>query len=408
MTGKNRRGAVWAAGRALLPLAVCAAIAGLAQPVRAQTPDPQSYQRRFIRAALSAKPEILTEAAAGEHSAEITGPLCEFALQFAIRNAEMLQDDPDMIALVSAAARGAGSAGYAKCVDTLWQAFAVYPDSRSRVEILSALGMLGADSRRVVENLNQYLAAQNRLFRAGVEPDYAALSTCIAALAARGDASSIPALFSVTTAAYPDALVEAAARALESMPDDYRRFLLATIRREPPGEKLAAFRAGAHNPRFTAAEQGQIAESALDQSLELFPGGADEAQALDALRYEAALAITRLRWTDAAAMAVRHFYRAQTDFQQGGERRRFVEAIDCLAVMGTADSALALALYLGLLNAEAEKDGAYDEDIILEVVRALGAIGDKSAFDYLLYVSYVSYPAHIQAAAREALGRLRW
>jgi HEAT repeat protein len=76
--------------------------------------------------------------------------------------------------------------------------------------------------------------------------------------------------------------------------------------------------------------------------------------------------------------------------------------------MESSDAAMALALQLGLINAQTEKTGLYDEDITLAAVQALGAIGDKAAFDYLLYISYLPYPEHIQAAAKEALNRLKW
>jgi hypothetical protein len=41
-------------------------------------------------------------------------------------------------------------------------------------------------------------------------------------------------------------------------------------------------------------------------------------------------------------------------------------------------------------------------------VQSLGEVGDKAAVDYLLYMNYLAYPEHIQAAAKEALGRLKW
>jgi hypothetical protein len=76
--------------------------------------------------------------------------------------------------------------------------------------------------------------------------------------------------------------------------------------------------------------------------------------------------------------------------------------------MESAEAAQALALQLGFANAQTEKSRIYDESLILAVIKAIGTIGDKSAFDQLLYVSYLSYPEHIQAAAKEALSHLKW
>jgi HEAT repeat protein len=55
-----------------------------------------------------------------------------------------------------------------------------------------------------------------------------------------------------------------------------------------------------------------------------------------------------------------------------------------------------------------EQDAEYDADIMLAIIRALGEIGDKTAFDNLLYISSLNYPEQIQSAAREALDRLDW
>jgi hypothetical protein len=76
--------------------------------------------------------------------------------------------------------------------------------------------------------------------------------------------------------------------------------------------------------------------------------------------------------------------------------------------MGNSESAQVLALQLGYINSQAERGGEFDEDLILALIHALGEIGDKVAFDYLLYIGYINYPERIQAAARESLNRLKW
>jgi HEAT repeat protein len=108
-------------------------------------------------------------------------------------------------------------------------------------------------------------------------------------------------------------------------------------------------------------------------------------------------------------LGVRNFYRVQTDYAGGAApREKFLEAIECLGAMGTSEAAQALALQLGFFNFQTEKNGDYDEAVILALINALGELGDKAAFDYLLYVGYLNYPDRIQASAREALNRLRW
>jgi HEAT repeat protein len=381
----------------------------MAPVLAAQETILDAYERNFIRAGLSAKAGILQDAATDDRSPEFIGQLYEFALNFALRNAEILRDDPDMTALVVLASQGAGKAEFKASADTLWNIFSAYPDSLTRAEVLGALGVLGKGNVRIIENLNQFLTDQNSRYRSGMSPDYPTLSACISALGVLGDASSFPVLFAAMIAGYPDNVVRDIVKALGSIQGDYQQYLIDVIHHNPPVEKLAAFRAGMNAERFGPAERGQLAEIALEAALGLSPGNAENEAAVSALRHSAVSVLTELQWTRASPLAIRHFYRVQTDFQNGAvPRERLVEAAACLGAMGTSDAAQALALQLGRLNSQTEQSGVFDEAITLAVVQALGAIGDKSAFDYLLYISYLSYPEHIQAAAREALAHLKW
>ena len=76
--------------------------------------------------------------------------------------------------------------------------------------------------------------------------------------------------------------------------------------------------------------------------------------------------------------------------------------------MGSTEAAQALALYLQLINAQTEQGSPYDEDILLASIIALGELGDKAAFDYLLQIGYLQYTEAVKRAAKDALLKLRW
>jgi hypothetical protein len=375
-----------------------------------------SYERNFLRASLASKAGILMDAAVDDRASEFIGALYDFALRFVLESGELLKDDPDMIALAGIAAKGAGEAVYTPAAETLWQVFNLYRDSHSRVEILRALAILGKGNAGMVENLNQYLVDQTNYYRSGMVPDYPTLRACIAALAAIGDDSSYPALFSAFLASFPGSFGGEITEAMGSIKGNYLHFLVELIRRNGPAEKLAAFRLGSGNSGFSPAEKGELAETALEVSLDLFPGnsGADSRSdagwvAASSLRYESVQVLTELKWTRAAPLAIRHFYRVQTDLGNGAvPRERLLEAVNCLGAMGNSESSQVLALQLGYINSQTERGGIFDEDLILALIHALGEIGDKVAFDYLLYIGYIDYPERIQAAARESLNRLKW
>jgi HEAT repeat protein len=379
------------------------------QGLSAQEPILNSYERNFIRANLSTKAGILKDAATDERAPEFIGQLYEFAMNFALANAEILREDPDMIALTGLACRGAGEAGYKNSVDTLWKVFVSFRDSFTRSDALGALAKLGKGNKEIVGHLNMYLANQNSLYRSGMRIDYPTVSACIAALSSLGDSASFPVLFSAMSTGYPDSISREAAGALSHLQGDYKQFLIDVIRNIPAGDKLAALNAGLNDENFGAAEKGLLAEAALEISLAPAASGAENDNTLSELRYSAIQVLSDLEWTRANPLAIKHFYRVQTDYQNGrAARERFLEAITCLGSMGSPDAAQALAIQLGFFNSQTERNGIFDEEITLAVIHALGKLGDKAAFDYLLYISYLPYPEQIQVAAREALDHLKW
>ena len=288
---------------------------------------------------------------------------------------------------------------------SLWRLFLDNPDSKTGPDILIKLGSVGKGDKTIIDNINKYLMGKNLLFHSGENVDYTIISVCISALMELGDSSSYPALFSVLYAGYPEVIINEAQGALELIPGNLQQFLVNIITHNPPEEKFAAFTMGVNSDRLTVSQRGQLAELALEQGLSAVDDNID----LTAMRYSSILLLTRLRWTRANALAIRHYYRVQTDYLTNPmQKERFIEAISCLGAVGNSDAALVLCLQLGLINARTESTGAYDPEITMAIVQALGRIGYNAAFDHLLYVSSLSYPEEIQAAAREAVARLKW
>jgi HEAT repeat protein len=294
-------------------------------------------------------------------------------------------------------------------VDNLGQVFFRFHDTLIRVEAVNALAVLGKGNAMVVENLNQYLAEQNNRFLSGVPPEYPVLSACITVLGAIGDGSSYPALFSTVISGYPEAVTREAASAMEAVPGNLRQYLIGIIRRNPPEEKLAAFSLASNTRKLTGPERADMAVIALETGLDLFAGNREDAEAAANMRYAAIRTLRDLRWTRATSLVIKHFYRVQQDYSNGtASREQVVEAIACLGAMSSSEAAQVLALHLGFLNSRMERNGEYDDAVTRGAIQALGEIGDKIAFDYLLYISYLPYPDGIKDAAKEALNRLKW
>jgi hypothetical protein len=367
-----------------------------------------AYQRNFIRASLSAKPGILSDAATDSRSREFIGELYEFALQFALDNSEFLRDDPSMITLTALAARGIGTSGRRTSAETLWKIFLAYRDSYTRVEILGVLSSFGSNEV-IVRDINEFFIAQSYSFRSGNPPDYATLSACISTLASFGASSSFLALFSGLSVGYPQRINNEIQRAMESLQGNFQATILDILQRSAPAEKLAAFRLGTESERLRSPNQGEFARTALEIAMNYVPGRNESVTEINALKSAAIQVITRNRWVPASPLVVRHYYQTFDDYKNGAvSKERFLEAITCLGVMGNSEAAQILALQLSYYNSVMEFNAEYDTDIMLRLIQALGEIGDRLSFDHLLYVSFLNYPQQIQIAAREALNRIRW
>jgi hypothetical protein len=368
-----------------------------------------SYQRNFMRASLSTKADILRDAATDERAPEFIGQLYDYVLNFALQNADILREDPDLITITVIAARGLGSSAYKASIDTLWKVFSVFRDSQTRSNTLEALAVLGKGNAGVVENLNQYLANQNNLYRSGIHLDFVTLSACIGALASLGDSSSFPVLFSALASGYPDTVNRELSGALERIDGDYAGFLLSVIQKKPVQEKLTALKAGLASGRISPAQRGELAISALETTIDIPTTNSDQGMAVSALKSLAAETLANLKLAKAGPVMVKYFYQVQEDYQvKLTPKDRLIEATTWLGNIKSSDTAQALALQLGFYNSQTERTGEYDEKVVLALVTALGNTGDKIAFDYLLYVGYLAYPESIQAAARDSLSRLKW
>ena len=88
----------------------------------------------------------------------------------------------------------------------------------------------------------------------------------------------------------------------------------------------------------------------------------------------------------------------------------FIEVIKGVSVIVPIDAVSICSNCLVGMNKKKEsgKFSESDEKVVLALISALGAIGDKAAFDSLLAVTYYNYSDNVITAARNALARLKW
>lgn len=152
-----------------------------------------------------------------------------------------------------------------------------------------------------------------------------------------------------------------------------------------------------------------VSEKVISKSILLLGSSSFVSQKDILVQLEALNNLSDNKWTRASLVAVSYFQFAKKIYNQNlMTETQFESVINCLSNVSPVDAVIPLTAYLEELNRQKENETDVSSAIVLSVIKTLGAIGDKSAFDSLLAVTYLDYDESILSAARKALSGLRW
>lgn len=115
------------------------------------------------------------------------------------------------------------------------------------------------------------------------------------------------------------------------------------------------------------------------------------------------------RWSHAIETVKRNFAVAKTEYYNKIiSEEEFVECINLTATFTSPDVSALFSNMLSEFNSKAQKTELPSEDVTIALINQLGEMGDKSAFDNLLYVTYLNYSEKVKNKAKEALVKLKW
>ncbi len=367
-----------------------------------------TYRRNFTIASLDVKIQILQDAASGKNAADM-GPLYEQALEFVTDNSGLIASDTRFNQLAAIAAEQIGVLKYVPAKAGLWKLFQVNSDTQTLQKAATALGEVGAGDADILANLNHYVDTQNASFAGGVQPDMIVLAACLQALGKLGDPSSFPVLFTAMNLGYSDKITAFAKNALLSIKGDFQALLTGVIKERPLAEKKLALQMALDSDKLTSDQKAQVAQFALDISLHSSAADLATRTGYRDMRFVAASALGDRKWAPAASLLTEHLDTTIGEFDKGlVDTNHLLDAINDLGATGTHDASVRLTQYLVLINSYTEKGKAYDEKVVTTILNALGSLGDKVAFDDLMYTQYLNYPTGVKKAARAALDKLKW
>ena len=375
--------------------------------------DPQdllkSYTRNFAIASIDVKIEIIRDA--GESGYREMGPLYLRAVNYVLDNYALIDSDQRFRQLAVAALGRLQEVGYREARHSVWKLFDMDSETGVRVACLNALAVLAEGDKEVINYINRWLQTQNTVFQTGKVPDLYVISACVRALGKLGDASSFSVLFGTMGRGYTGDIGRDARAALLALRGDLANGIIGVLRDGTLTEKQQAlnFALELSSDRLSEEAKAGIARFALDVGLHTGLTDNPSRQIAREMRFTAVRALSERRWSRATPLAIEHFDAILLEYDRGlADINRLLEAINLLGNMGTHEAAVRLTQYLMLLNSFTEGIQEYDGRIVLAVVENLGKLGDKTAFDDLMYAQYLSYSPEIKRAIRTALERLNW
>lgn len=396
----RRRGAVL--GMTLL-------FAGAAASAR----DIRQIEADFLRGSIQQKTSAVREAAENDSVA-----LCLKALDFALDVQDVLAGDSDLHELVTVSVRLLKKTmlteEQAKDVSAkLAQVFKAFPDNKIRVAVLDKFEEFPSESN--VSLINAYVAekAQKAAEDALSAPMDDVLLKSVRLLKSAGNKTSFNVLFVADLMniwpGYKDELEDAFGPLANSCGPEIIR-MMSSVRLS---EKIDILDIVRRNEKISKKIKGELAENALSASIYKADGEIPAAEELSPEHVQLQLASLKLisdtQWTRASKMVTDYFPIARLEYESSLITPvQFAQAIGDIAAVACAETGQVLSSYLDFLNKCMESDDAPVEAVVLSVINALGGLGDKTAFDYLLYVTYLDYPQEVTDAARNALAQLKW
>lgn len=379
---------------------ILASAFGLAFPQKSHSSQEPLVQ--FLKGDISEKTAAVKRA--GENSS-----LAMTALEFVVENSEILKDDRDLAGLAVAATLSLPEAEYERAqketIDILKGVFFAFDDDNVRVSVFDKMAAfyVKKNFEPCVEFINEFLSNATSSGNAAGENERKAVET----LGRIGNGSSFTPLYSVLRLGIWPEVRPLAENSLAKIADKSLNEIIAEIEGADLDSLKTLFKIYQKN-EISPSLRSELAENTLERSM-IIMGNSQNSRDLASFQLECAKVLADNQWTRAAELGEKYFGAAKTSFERGFlDESQFASAIKCVERISSRKSVKIFTDYMTQMNRAQEEKEFPSKTVALAIIDALGSLGDKSAFDCLLYVTYLDYPEEVTSAARNALTRLKW
>lgn len=372
-------------------------------------PQNKDSKIKFIKGNIVDKTKAIKEST-GEDSYW----LAEKAIQFALDNKEILGNDRELDALVVSAiltitpeyVASADKLSQAEILFNFTKLFNIFSSSNTvQIAVLSKILLLkdSIQTTDFTEELNKYLQSDGI-----ATADKSVLKSVISTLESIGNNKSFNILFSLYINPEFESVKNELETTLIKLAPNYIDEILYIINEKDIAKNKPLFEKIVKNSKISKNNLCEIAENLLNSSI-LYVENSTEKDDFTKLQIEVLQVLSSNNWTRASSSAISFFIFAKDKFTNGLiSEEDMIKIVSSLINVAPIESISPLVSYLVELNSLTEIGKSVSIPVVEAVIKTLGAIGNKSAFDSLLGVTYLNYPESVLSAAREALAGLKW
>lgn len=346
-----------------------------------------------------------------EDSVDYTYNIAVKAVDFVISNMELLKDDRDFAGLAVASVYAYPEKEFKENPEETMKKFgSIFYSIKDQNVRLSVLDKLLAVSSNITNDVsvnfvNTYLkgAAYDNVAISDVE------KKSIQVLSKIGNDKSFVLLYEIYDRDIWQENKKETKDALVSLAAKSSRILMNIIREADFDELKQIYSIFVENSELSATIKSELAENLLSNSMIIIRDSSKISKELSAFQYDCCNVMCQNNWTRGYALIVSYFDVAKKEFNAGFlSNDEFAKVISFVEKTSSKEAVKVLTSYLEELNKETENGNLPAGNIVSAVIQALGNLGDKSAFDCLLFTTYLNYPEEIVAQARRALSSLKW
>ena len=361
--------------------------------------------KQFIRGNIQDKISSIRNASQEENVS-----ISLMALDFCLQNKAVLEDDRDLdalclLSLLSLPYNYTDSLSQdekAEFSEKILEIFNSFSDENVRIAVLNKISSGKLDSPSFVELLNSFLSDDFQNF----SQDF--YKNLISASGEIGNEKTFKILFEKYRDDSFKSFKSELKEAIVKLSDNSVKDITDIISSGNLSDLRFIFEIIVQNEKKTQVFRSQIAENILSASIYITEDNSSLNE-LILLQVEVMKFLAESKWTRGSDTILKFYNLAKNEYTNG-----IMNTSDfCIVIKAVSETVPIKAVslfsdYLIELNRQKENDADVQEEIVLALISALGAIGDKNAFDSLLSVTYYDYSDEVINKARSALAGLKW